>query len=127
MHRWDDEALVEGRERGQLVDGLGFLSGRICCRQSLVHRLFGDVAIATLSGEQALIAQGRLRELASTAGVDLSDAEASRAWFASDSEAGFYSRKCDNFRFFAHQFLPRTAAALAAIKSSDRSALDSVF
>ncbi len=90
-------------------------------------RLFGDVAIATLSGEQALIAQGRLRELASTAGVDLSDAEASRAWFASDSEAGFYSRKCDNFRFFAHQFLPRTAAALAAIKSSDRSALDSVF
>jgi len=90
-------------------------------------RLFGDVVIGCLLGEQALAAAKPMAALAAEAGINLDDAEARAAWMSANDEAAFYGRKGDNLRFYAHQILPRTAGIKAAIVSSDRSVFDSVL
>jgi alkylation response protein AidB-like acyl-CoA dehydrogenase len=89
--------------------------------------LVGDVVIAALIGQQAVIAHPKLSALAQEAGVDLADATARGAWVQNHSEARFYQRKIDNLRYFAHQFLPRTAQWQRQITSPDRSVLEAVL
>jgi len=89
--------------------------------------LVGDVVISALLGQQAVIAHPKLVALAADAGVDLSDLAARRAWLEADSEGCFYQRKIDNLRYFAHQFLPRTAQWQRAITSPDRTVLEAVL
>lgn len=89
--------------------------------------LFGDVVIATSLAEQARIASSRLSELSSEAGVDITDTEARTGWLREDSEARFYARKVDNLRFFAHQFLPRTAGLELQIAATDTTVLEAVL
>ena len=89
--------------------------------------LFGDVVIATLLGQQARIGNRELTGIAEKLGVDLEDDETRRELLEKDDEARFYAGKVDDFRFFTHQCLPRTAALLRQISSPDRSALTAVL
>ena len=89
--------------------------------------LFGDVVIATLLAEQARIAHGKLAAIAEESGADLEDDDARLELLKSDDEARFYAGKIDDFRFFANQCLPRTAALLRQISSPDRTALTAVL
>jgi len=85
--------------------------------------LMGDVVVATLLADQALIAAPKLAALANG---EL-DGEGRAEFLAANDEARFYAAKLDNLRYFAHQVLPRTAGLKAAILSEDRSALQAVF
>ncbi len=89
--------------------------------------LVGDVVIGALIGQQAVIAHPKLAALAADAGVDLGDVAARQAWLEESDEGRFYHRKLDNLRYFAHQFLPRTAHWQRAITSPDRSVLEAVL
>jgi alkylation response protein AidB-like acyl-CoA dehydrogenase len=89
--------------------------------------LFGDVVIGVLLADQARIAMPKLKAMAAAAGVDLMDARARAGWLADSAEARFYAGKVDNLRFYCAQHLPRTVALRAAIKSTDRSALEAVL
>ena len=66
-------------------------------------------------------------EMAAAADVDLEDDDSRRAMLEEDEEARFYASKVDDFRFFTHQCLPRTAALLRQISSPDRTALTAVL
>ncbi len=92
-----------------------------------VLMLFGDVVIATLLSQQARIGNAKLIEIADGEGVDLEDDEHRRELLENDDEARFYAGKVDDFRFFTHQCLPRTAALLRQISSPDRTALTAVL
>ena len=89
--------------------------------------LLGDVVMAVMLAEQAMVAQAPLAALASAAGVDLSDTSARNIWLTGHEEGRFYASKGDDLRYFCHQFLPRTAAFALMIESKDSSVLDSVF
>ena len=92
-----------------------------------VLMLFGDVVVATLLSEQARIGHTELNAIATAKDVDLEDDESRRELLTADDEARFYASKLDDFRFFAHQCLPRTAALLRQISSPDRTALTAVL
>jgi alkylation response protein AidB-like acyl-CoA dehydrogenase len=89
--------------------------------------LLGDVVVGSLLADQARVAWGALKGAAASAGLNLDDAALRTAWLNSDESARFYYGKIDNLRFYAHQFLPRTAALAKAITSSDRTVLDAVI
>ena len=79
---------------------------------SLLHavpflEMFGDVMVAQLLIEQALIADKKLAEIDEH-----------------DKDARFYRNKLKTARFFAHNILPRTIANAISIRSKDRSALE---
>ena len=89
--------------------------------------LFGDVVIGALLGDQALLADTKLDALAASAGVDLADADARRAFLDDNDDAKFYAAKGDNLRFYVHQHLPRTASLKHMITSMDRTVMTAVF
>jgi alkylation response protein AidB-like acyl-CoA dehydrogenase len=92
-----------------------------------VLNLFGDVVIATLLSEQGRIAHRELNKIAVEKEVDLEDDDLRLELLESDDEARFYASKIDDFRFFTHQCLPRTAGLLRQISSPDRTALTAVL
>lgn len=126
-------ALEESRDR--LVDSAMHLGGLGMSGDEALPalhacdmlNLFGDVVIGVLLADQAVIAAPKLAALAAERGVDLQDPVARNAWLAESEEGRFYAGKGDNLRFYCAQHLPRTEALRAAIKSSDRSALDAVL
>ena len=89
--------------------------------------LFGDVVIGALLGDQALLAEQQLTELAAKAGVDLDDAESRAAFITENADALFYAGKLDNLRFYAHQHLPRTAGFKHMICDADRTVMNAAF
>ena len=87
--------------------------------------MFGDVVVAYLLLEQAVIASEKLDALCSEKGA--ASEEAKKSLYQEDDEAKFYWGKLCSADFFATQILPRVHARAAAIESESRSALEVVF
>ncbi len=87
--------------------------------------MFGDVAVAHLLLDQALIAQEKFDAICKENGAD--SAEARKSLCEDNDEARFYWGKLCSADFFVNQILPRMHARAESIQSGDRSAMDIVF
>jgi hypothetical protein len=87
--------------------------------------MFGDVVVAYLLLEQAVIAQEKFDTICKDKGADSEDAKKSLC--EEDDEARFYWGKLCSADFFATQILPRMHARAESIESGNRSALEVVF
>jgi hypothetical protein len=87
--------------------------------------MFGDVTVAYLLLEQAVIAQEKLDAICSDKNAD--SEEARRSLCQEDAEAKFYWGKLCSGEFFTTQILPRVSAWAESIESGSRSALEVVF
>jgi alkylation response protein AidB-like acyl-CoA dehydrogenase len=87
--------------------------------------MFGDVVVAYLLLDQAVIAQEKFDAICKQKGAD-SD-EAKQSLCEKDDEAKFYWGKLCSTDFFVTQILPRVHAQAAAVESESRSALEVVF
>ena len=87
--------------------------------------MFGDVMVAYLLLDQALIAQEKLDAICNEKGAD--SEQAKRSLCEKDDEAKFYWGKLCSADFFATQILPRVDARAEAIRSESRAALEVIF
>ena len=87
--------------------------------------MFGDVTVAFLLLEQAVIAQEKFDAICSEKGAD--SEEARKSLCEEDAEAKFYWGKLCSAEFFTTQILPRVNARAESIESGSRSALEVVF
>ncbi len=87
--------------------------------------MFGDVMVAYLLLDQAVIAQAELDAICNEKGAD--SEQAKRSLCEKDDEAKFYWGKVCSAEFFATQILPRVNARAESIQSESRSALEVVF
>lgn len=87
--------------------------------------MFGDVTVAFLLLQQAVIAQEKFDAICSAKGAD--SEEAKRSLCEEDAEARFYWGKLCSAEFFTTQILPRVNARAESIESGSRSALEVVF
>ena len=87
--------------------------------------MFGDVMVAYLLLDQAVIAQEKFDAICKEKGAD--SEEARKSLCEEDDEAKFYWGKLCSADFFATQILPRVDARAESIESGSRSALEVVF
>jgi alkylation response protein AidB-like acyl-CoA dehydrogenase len=87
--------------------------------------MFGDVVVAYLLLEQAVIAQEKFDAICKDKGAD--SEEAKKSLCEEDEEARFYWGKLCSADFFTTQILPRMHARAESIESGNRSALEVVF
>jgi hypothetical protein len=87
--------------------------------------MFGDVTVAYLLLDQAVIAQEKLDAICSEKGAD--SEEARKSLCEKDDEAKFYWGKLCSAEFFVTQILPRVDAQAESIQSESRSALEVIF
>jgi hypothetical protein len=87
--------------------------------------MFGDVLVAYLLLDQALIAQEKFDAICKEKGAD--SEEAKKSLCEKDDEAKFYWGKLCSADFFVTQILPRVHGQAAAVESGSRSALEVVF
>jgi alkylation response protein AidB-like acyl-CoA dehydrogenase len=87
--------------------------------------MFGDVVVAYLLLEQAVIAQEKFDAICKDKGAD--SEEAKKSLCEEDDEARFYWGKLCSADFFTTQILPRMHARAESIESGNRSALEVVF
>ena len=87
--------------------------------------MFGDVTVAFLLLEQAVIAQEKFDAICKEKGAD-SD-EARKSLCEENAEARFYWGKLCSADFFTTQILPRVNARAESIEAESRSALEVVF
>lgn len=129
----EKDALEKSRDRmGAAAMHLGGLGMQGQEDMAALHandmlNLFGDVVIAWLLAQQAILAAPKVKALAAAAGVDATSGAAWTEFLAGSDEARFYQGKVDNLRFYCHQHLPRTAAFQRQITAADRSALDAIL
>jgi alkylation response protein AidB-like acyl-CoA dehydrogenase len=90
-------------------------------------RMFGLVESSRLLLEQAVLAHGKLKDIWTARGVDVTDAAARKKLAEDQEDVRFYEGKIASARFFAAQLLPEVRALLVSLKSNDRSALDVVL
>lgn len=86
-------------------------------------RMFGNVVVAWLLLEQAVIAQEQLDKIIGQSGVTNVD----EAVLADNDEARFYYNKVKTAQFFVGGILSQNDGLLAIIESEDRSALEMAF
>ncbi|MBI4495800.1 MAG: acyl-CoA dehydrogenase, partial [Deltaproteobacteria bacterium] len=84
--------------------------------------LFGDLEVARLLLEQALLSRDRLERAFSQAEATAPEAQA--RVIAGQSEAAYLHGKIQGAEFFISQILPRVQSTASAILSGDRSALE---
>jgi hypothetical protein len=82
---------------------------------------FGDVLVAYLLLDQAVLALKKLEEIWKSQGADIEEKKAKIC--TENEEARFYESKVKSARFFVAQLLPQTLARAKAILSEDLSAL----
>jgi alkylation response protein AidB-like acyl-CoA dehydrogenase len=87
--------------------------------------MFGDVVVAYLLLDQAVIAQEKFDAICSEKGAN--SEEAKKSLCQEDDEAKFYWGKLCSADFFATQILPRMHARAESIESGSRSAMEVVF
>jgi hypothetical protein len=87
--------------------------------------MFGDVTVAYLLLEQAVIAQEKFDAICKEKGAD--SEESRKSLCEEDAEAKFYWGKLCSADFFATQILPRVGARAESIDTGSRSALEVVF
>jgi alkylation response protein AidB-like acyl-CoA dehydrogenase len=87
--------------------------------------MFGDVTVAFLLLEQAVIAQEKFDAICKEKGAD--SEEARKSLCEDDAEAKFYWGKLCSAEFFTTQILPRVNARAESIEAESRSALEVVF
>jgi hypothetical protein len=87
--------------------------------------MFGDVVVAYLLLDQALIAQEKFDAICVEKGAD--SEEAKKGLCEEDDEAKFYWGKLCSADFFATQILPRVHARAESAESGSRSAMEVVF
>jgi alkylation response protein AidB-like acyl-CoA dehydrogenase len=87
--------------------------------------MFGDVMVAYLLLDQAVLAQEKLDAICKEKGAD--SEEAKRSLCERDDEAKFYWGKLCSAEFFTTQILPRVDARAESIQSESRSALEVIF
>lgn len=87
--------------------------------------MFGDVTVAYLLLDQAVIAQEKFDAICAEKGADTE--EAKKSLCQEDEEAKFYWGKLCSADFFATQILPRMHGRAEAIESGSRSAMEVVF
>ena len=87
--------------------------------------MFGDVVVAYLLLEQAVIAQEKFDAICSAKNAD--SQEARKSLCEEDAEAKFYWGKLCSAEFFTTQILPRVNARAESIESGSRSAMEVVF
>jgi alkylation response protein AidB-like acyl-CoA dehydrogenase len=87
--------------------------------------MFGDVVVAYLLLDQAVIAQEKFDAICGEKGADTE--EAKKSLCQKDEEAKFYWGKLCSADFFATQILPRMHGRAEAIESGSRSAMEVVF
>jgi hypothetical protein len=87
--------------------------------------MFGDVVVAYLLLDQAVIAQEKLDAVCKEKGAD--SEEAKKSLYEKDDEAKFYWGKLCSADFFTTQILPRVDARAESIQSESRSALEAIF
>jgi hypothetical protein len=87
--------------------------------------MFGDVVVAYLLLDQAVIAQEKLDAICKEKGAD--SEEARRSLCEGNDEAKFYWGKLCSAEFFATQILPRVDATAESVQSESRSALEVIF
>jgi len=88
-------------------------------------QMFGDVTVAYLLLEQAVIAQRKLDAICGEKGAN--SKEARRSLCEEDAEARFYWGKLCSAEFFTTQILPRVDARAESMESGSRSAMEVVF
>ncbi|MBJ95439.1 MAG: acyl-CoA dehydrogenase [Rickettsiales bacterium] len=129
----EHKALAQARDRlgsaAMKMMGLGMAKkvDAAAAHACNLLNLLGDVVMAVMLADQALIARDALAQLAAQAGIDLGDSESRSSWLEEHGKARFYISKLDDLRYFCHQFLPRTAALEMMISSADSSVLDCSF
>ncbi len=89
--------------------------------------MFGDVAVAHLLLEQAVIAQEKFDAICKEKGIDPGSDESRKSLCEDDAEAKFYWGKLCSAEFFTTQILPRVSARADSIESGSRSAMEVVF
>jgi hypothetical protein len=87
--------------------------------------MFGDVVVAHLLLEQAVIAQEKFDAICSAKNAD--SEEARKSLCEEDADAKFYWGKLCSAEFFTTQILPRVNARAESIGSGSRSAMEVVF
>ena len=87
--------------------------------------MFGDVVVAYLLLDQALIAQEKFEAICKD--NDAGSEEARKGLCQEDDEAKFYWGKLCSADFFATQILPRVHARAESAESGSRSAMEVVF
>ncbi len=83
--------------------------------------LFGEVELAYLLLDQAILAQDKLQTIFQKTGATTDEAKA--GVIAEQAEAAFYSGKVFSAEFFVTNILPQVQSTAAAILSGNRSAL----
>ena len=87
---------------------------------------FGDLVMAQMLGQQAVIAHGHLLDLLKANGINHDDKDAAKAFRQSNADAKFFHGKVNAFRFYVKNLLPRAGALVQAIQSEDKSALEPI-
>lgn len=88
--------------------------------------MFGDVLGAYLLVQQAVIADQKLKGMASAAQA-ASDPAALRKLAEQNPEVQFYYNKIQTAQFFVHRILPNIESYIKVIKTRDQSLMDVVF
>ena len=88
-------------------------------------RFMGNLVLAWLLGDQAMLAYDKLNAMFAGKGVE--DDEAKTALIADNSEAAFYDAKLKTARFFCMNLLPENRSLTQAMTSNDKSIMDIVF
>ena len=85
-------------------------------------KFMGNLVMAWLLTEQAIIASDKLDELFAAKGAETKDAK--KELIAENPEAAFYDGKVQTARFFVKNLLPENRSLVQAIQSQDTSIMD---
>jgi len=85
-------------------------------------KFMGNLVMAWLLTEQAIVASDKLDELFAAKGAETKDAK--KELIAENPEAAFYDGKVQTARFFVKNLLPENRSLVQAIQSQDTSIMD---